>query len=60
MLYRVRLQYGFLIDATNRDEAFAKALRRLRDNSETAIADVHPANAAKTSRPLWKRLLTGR
>lgn len=60
MLYRVRLQYGLLVDAANRDEAYAKALRRLRENPETAIAEVQAAQTAKKHRPLWKQLLTGR
>jgi len=59
MLYRVRLQYGFLIDATNRDEAYSTALHRLRENPETAISGIQSDAMQRNTRPLWTRLLFG-
>ena len=41
MLYQVRLQYGFMLEASSREEAFQKALRRLRESPESAVSDVH-------------------
>jgi hypothetical protein len=59
MLYRVRLQFGFVMDASSKDEAYAKALRRLREAPESAISAVVPEGEANMKRSLMGRLLTG-
>ena len=60
MLYQVKMQYGFLIEAGSREEAFQKALRRLRESPESAVSDVRQAGQADGKRPLWRRFVTGR
>ena len=60
MLYQVRLQYGFMLEASSRDEAFQKALRRLRESPESAVSDVHQAGQHRHKDGLFKRLVTGR
>ena len=60
MLYQVRLQYGFMLEASSREEAFQKALRRLRESPESAVSDVHQAGQPRQKDGLFKRLMTGR
>ena len=59
MLYRVRFQFGFLIDAASKDEAYAKALRKLRESPESAISGIQPEGEANVKRSLINRLWTG-
>ncbi len=59
MLYHVRLQYGFHVDADNSTQAFRIATRMLRDNPGSHIASVKQPSAPKGKRSLLKRLLTG-
>jgi hypothetical protein len=58
MLYNVRLN-SFYIDAHSRDEAYAKAVRRLRESPETAIGYITDASASKQKPSLLRRLVTG-
>ena len=60
MLYQVKLQFGFLIDGSNRDEVYAKAVRPLRENPASYIADVRQHGEPKGHPSLMKRLITGR
>src|SRR5262249_13986363 len=60
MLYQVKLQYGFVIDAASRDEAYTKALRLVRENPASYIADVRQHGEPKGNPSLMKRLITGR
>lgn len=57
MLYSVRLN-GFLIDASSRDEAYAKALRRLRESPESAVGNLTAAGSPKRV-SILRRLITG-
>jgi hypothetical protein len=59
MLYRVRFQFGFVIDAASKDEAYAKALRRLRESPETAISGVQQEGETTVKRSLLNRIVTG-
>lgn len=58
MLYNVRMN-SYFIEAATKDEAYAKAVRRLRESPETAIGYIAPANQPK-DHSLWRRLLTGK
>lgn len=60
MLYHVKLQYGFHVEASTNAEAFNKACSALRDNPGSHIADIRQPDAPKGERPVWKRLVTGR
>ncbi len=60
MLYRVKLQYGFVIDATSKDAAYAMALKRLREAPETAISGVGPEGEVKEKRSLFNQFVTGK
>ena len=60
MLYQVKLQYGFLVEASSREEAFQKAVRELKESPASHVADVRQTGLADGNRPLWKRLVTGR
>lgn len=59
MLYRVRFQFGFVIDAPSKDAAYANALQRLRESPETAISGVQQEGETKEKRSLLNRLVTG-
>jgi hypothetical protein len=59
MLYQVKLQYGFLIDASSRDEAYARAIRLLRENPSAYVSDVRQHGEPKGRPSLMKRLITG-
>ncbi|MGE0533440.1 MAG: hypothetical protein AB7O68_00595 [Pirellulales bacterium] len=58
MLYNVRMN-SYFIEAASKDEAYAKAVRRLRESPETAIGFITPANQPK-DRSLLGRLLSGK
>ena len=60
MLYQVRLQYGFLIEADNRDQAFRLARKRLLDSPDSAISKVEQYGTPKGKAGVVKRLITGR
>lgn len=60
MLYHVKLQYGFHVEAATNAEAFNQACRALRENPGSHIADIRQPGSPKQDRPLWKRLVTGR
>ena len=60
MLYHVRFEYGRNIQASSRDEALKTICKLMRDHPETFIRDVLDASVRTSSRPLWKRFLTGR
>jgi hypothetical protein len=59
MLYQVRLQYGFHVDAADTSEAFAKACHALRENPGSHIAAIRQPDAPKGNPGILKRLLTG-
>ena len=59
MLYQVKLQYACMIDASSRDEAYAKAIRLLRESSESYVSDVRQAGEPKKPVSLMRRLITG-
>ncbi len=59
MLYHVRLQYGFYVDARDKTEAFTKASRALRENPGSHIASIKQPDAPKGNRGIIKRLVTG-
>jgi hypothetical protein len=58
MLYRIGLN-GFLIEASSKSEAYAKAVRRLRESPETAIGTIGEPGGHKSKSVLY-RLLTGK
>ncbi len=58
MLYNVRMN-SYFIEAASKGDAYAKAVRRLRESPETAIGFIAPANEPK-NRSLVGRLLTGK
>lgn len=60
MLYHVKLQYGFLVDGSSRDEAYAKAIRLVRENPSAYISDVRQHGEPKDHPSLVKRLITGK
>lgn len=60
MLYYVRLQYGFHVDARDKSEAFAKASRALRENPGSHIASIRQPDAPRGSASLLKRIVTGK
>jgi hypothetical protein len=60
MLYQVKLQYGFMVEAGSREDAFQKAIRELKDSPASHISDVRSTGVTDGKRPLWKRLVTGR
>ena len=59
MLYQIKLQYGFIVDAGNRDDAYSKVIRRLRESPELFIADIRPAGDSKNKPSLMRRFITG-
>ena len=59
MLYQVKLQYGYLIDAASRDEAYSKAIRLLRESPESYVSDVRQAGEPKQKASFMRRLITG-
>jgi hypothetical protein len=60
MLYRVRFEYGRNIQASSRDEALRKMCALMKEHPESFIRDVQDGSVQRNSRPLWKRLITGR
>ena len=60
MLYRIKLQYSFTVDATSHLEAYLKGVQAILAFPEGQIAKVEDASIEWPKRPLWKRLLLGR
>ncbi len=59
MLYKVRLQYGFNVDASDKSAAFRIATRMLRDNPGAFVSQVEQADKPKGNPSLVKRVITG-
>lgn len=59
MLYHVKLQYGFVVDAPSREVAHATAVRTMREAPASYIAEVKPYGEPKEHPSLMKRLITG-
>ena len=59
MLYQVKLQYGFLVDAGSRDEAYAIAIRLLREAPQSYVSDIHQAGEPKKPETFVHRIITG-
>lgn len=60
MLYKVRLQYGFSVDASDKTAAFRVATRMLRDNPGAFVAQIEQADQPKGNPSLIKRIITGK
>ena len=60
MLYHIKLQYGFHVEAANKSQAFAKACKHLRENPEALVSRVAQPDEPKGHPSLLKRLVTGR
>lgn len=60
MIYQIKLQYGFLVDAPDQSTAYMKAVRALRDNPGSHISNVAEAPASKKkSMSLLMRIIKG-
>ncbi len=59
MLYQVKLQYGFLVDAVSRDAAYATAIRLLREAPQSYVSDIHQAGELKKPETFVHRIITG-
>jgi len=60
MIYQIKLQYGFVVDATNQADALNKAVKMIRDNPSSHISSVFQASAPrKRKRSLLVRILKG-
>lgn len=59
MLYQVKLQYGCMIEASSREEAYAQAIRMLREAPASYVADVRQAGEPKKPVSIVRRLITG-
>ncbi len=59
MIYQIKLQYGFLIDAASAEDAFQKAIRRLRETPEGFVSGVYPAGQKKEKPGILRRIVTG-
>lgn len=59
MLYQIRLQYGFMIEANSPDDAHQKAVCSLREAPESHISRVERANTPR-KRSIVKRIFTGK
>lgn len=60
MMYQIKLQFGFVIDAGNSEEAFRKAVLRLRESPEAFVSGVYPAGQKKEKPGLLRRIVTGK
>ena len=60
MLYRVRFEYGRNIEASSKREAVETICKLMRQHPESFVRDVVDTLNTTTTRPLWKRFLTGR
>lgn len=60
MLYQVRFQYGYILDADSQREAFRKARAKLQENPESAISKIDPYGTPKGKPGLIKRIITGK
>lgn len=59
MLYRIRFQWGWTVQAESQQEAFAKAVKMVAAMPEGFITGVEDATLAKP-KSLFYRLLTGK
>ena len=59
MIYRIKLQYGFLVEAADQATAYAKAIKALRENPGSHISSVVPASAPKRKTSLLMRIIKG-
>lgn len=60
MLYTVRLQYGFNVDATNKTTAFRIASRMLQEKPQAFISRIEQADKPRGNPSLIKRIITGK
>lgn len=60
MIYQIKLQYGFIVDATNQADALNKAVKMIRENPSSHISSVFQASAPrKRKRSLLMRIVKG-
>jgi len=59
MIYQIKLQYGFMVDASNQTDAFNKAVRMIRENPSSFISGVVQASAPKRKTSLVMRIVKG-
>jgi hypothetical protein len=59
MIYQIKLQYGFLVDATDQASAYSKAVKALRENPGSHISGVTQASAPKKKMSLPMRIIKG-
>lgn len=59
MIYQIKLQYGFIVDAANQTDAFNKAVKMIRENPSSHISGVSQASAPKKKTSLAMRIIKG-
>lgn len=59
MIYQVKLQYGFIVEATNQTDAFNKAVKMVRDNPSSHISGIYQASGPKRKTSLLMRIVKG-
>jgi hypothetical protein len=59
MIYQIKLQYGFLVDATDQTDAYNKAVRMIRENTGSHISGVYQASAPRRKTSLLMRIVKG-
>ena len=59
MIYQIKLQYGFVVEANDQAAAYSKAAQQLRDNPGMVIASVHQFAGAKRKTSLLMRIIKG-
>ena len=59
MIYQVKLQYGFVVDAADQATAHAMAVRALRENPSSHISGIKQASAPRRKTSLLMRIIKG-
>jgi hypothetical protein len=59
MIYQIKLQYGFMVEAEDKAAAYALAAKSLRENPGMAISSVFPAMNPKNKSSLLMRIIKG-
>jgi hypothetical protein len=59
MIYQIKLQYGFTVEAHDQATAYSKAVKSIQENPGMAIASVFQASAPKRKMSLLMRLIKG-
>jgi hypothetical protein len=59
MIFEVKLQYSFLVEANDQSSAYAKAIQTIRDNPHVVISGIRQSTTYRKRRSLLSSIVWG-